>query len=276
MVLGNTSTRIIVSIIAIPLIIGACIYGGIPFLIFVLGIALISFWEFNKLVENKNSFPNFILGSLFIILIILNSYYGFTDFYVLTIISSSVILLFELFRNKESAILNVGSTFLGIFYLGLFSSSILLIREYYVNSEMLYSEGGYLLISIMVSIWVCDSAAFFLGSAFGKHKLFPRVSPNKSWEGAIAGFVFAIISMLVAKFLIMDLFSLVDAIIIGAIVGVIGQMGDLVESLIKRDADVKDSSAIIPGHGGIFDRFDSLLLTAPAVYFYLYYFVQKV
>jgi phosphatidate cytidylyltransferase len=273
MVLGNTATRIIVSLIAIPLIIAACLFGGIPFLIFVIGIAIISFWEFSKLAKNKKAHVNLVLGGLTVILIVANVYFKFVDFFILIIISSTLLLLVELFRNKESAIINVGSTFLGIFYLGLFSSTILLIREYFAHSEMLYSEGGYLIISIMVSIWVCDSAAFFLGSAFGKHKLFPRVSPNKSWEGAIAGFVFAIIAMIVAKATVIDLLTLTDAIVIGVIVGVIGQMGDLVESLVKRDAGVKDSSAIIPGHGGIFDRFDSLLLAAPVVYIYLYFVI---
>jgi phosphatidate cytidylyltransferase len=148
-----------------------------------------------------------------------------------------------------------------------------LIREIFSQSELLYSEGGYLIISIMIAIWVCDSAAFFIGSAFGKHKLFPRVSPNKSWEGAVAGFVFAIVSMIAAKAIFLDILTLTDSIIIGTIVGTVGQIGDLVESLVKRDAGVKDSSAIIPGHGGIFDRFDSLLFTAPVVYIYLHFTV---
>jgi len=271
MAFGNTSIRILVSVIAVPLILALCIYGKIPFLLFVLGIATLSYWEFSKLVKNKNAHPNIVLGILSIILIIINFYFRFTDFFILLIFSSVIILLAELFRNKESAILNLGSTFLGILYLGGFSSTILLIREYFSTSELLYSEGGYLIISIMVSIWVCDSAAFFLGTAFGKNKLFPRVSPNKSWEGAIAGFIFSVVTMIVAKATVLDQFTLLNAIVIGIIVGVIGQLGDLVESLVKRDAKVKDSSAIIPGHGGIFDRFDSLLLTAPVVYIYLYF-----
>ncbi len=269
MALNNTATRIIVSIIAIPLIIIACIYGKIPFLIFVLGIGTISFWEFSEMVKNKNAYTNFIVGVIGIFAIILNAYFKFLEFYNLFIAITIVLFLYELFRNKSSVILNVGATLLGIFYLGLFSSSILMIREYFSELEMFYSEGGYIVISIMVSIWVCDSAAFFIGSAFGKHKLFPRVSPNKSWEGAIAGFVFSVITMIAAKALVLDSISLNSAIIIGVIIGVIGQLGDLVESLIKRDAGVKDSSGIIPGHGGIFDRFDSLLLTAPVVYLYL-------
>ncbi len=274
MALGNTTTRIIVSIIAIPLIIGASLLGGIPFLIFTLGIALISFWEFSEMVKKKEAYPNFILGAFVISLIILNVYFEFMELYVLVLCAAIIILITELFRNKVSATINIGVTLLGIFYLGLFSSSILLIREIFSQSELIYSEGGYLIISIMIAIWICDSAAFFIGSAIGKHKLFPRVSPNKSWEGAIAGFVFAVISMIASKALFLDVLTLTDAIIIGTIVGSIGQIGDLVESLVKRDAGVKDSSSIIPGHGGIFDRFDSLLFTAPAVYIYLHFTVS--
>jgi phosphatidate cytidylyltransferase len=131
-----------------------------------------------------------------------------------------------------------------------------------------------LIIAIFASIWVCDSAAYFIGSAVGKHKLFPRVSPNKSWEGAIAGFIFAVITLIAAHTLLLDEISMVDAVIIGIIVGVFGQFGDLIESLVKRDAGVKDSSSIIPGHGGIFDRFDSILFSAPCIFLYIHLFVQ--
>ena len=271
MALGNTATRIIVSIIAIPLILAICIYGKIPFLIFTSIIGLVSFWEFKHIARNKNIHVNFYIGAIAILALVINAYYPFIEFYTLTVIFVSIILLTELFRNKGSAILNSGSTLLGLFYLGLFTSTLVLIRENYADSEIIYNEGGYLIISIMASIWICDSAAFFIGSAFGKHKLFPRVSPNKSWEGAVAGFVFAVIAMIAAKAIVLDQLNLINVIVIGILVGIVGQIGDLVESLIKRDAGVKDSSALIPGHGGIFDRFDSLLFTSPAVYIYLYF-----
>jgi len=103
----------------------------------------------------------------------------------------------------------------------------------------------------------------------GKHKLFPRVSPQKSWEGAVFGFVFSILTMLLAKVIILDFLSWTSVVILGIIIGIIGQIGDLVESLFKRDAGVKDSSNLIPGHGGIFDRFDSLLYSAPVILLYL-------
>jgi phosphatidate cytidylyltransferase len=122
-------------------------------------------------------------------------------------------------------------------------------------------------------IWICDTAAFHFGVALGKHKLFPRVSPNKSWEGSIFGFIFAIATAVAAKYIVLDYLSLPQSVVIGCIVGIFGQLGDLIESLLKRDAGVKDSSHIIPGHGGAFDRFDSLLLTAPLVYLYIDFIV---
>jgi phosphatidate cytidylyltransferase len=102
----------------------------------------------------------------------------------------------------------------------------------------------------------------------------PRVSPNKSWEGAVAGFVFAVSGMIAARELVLDFLTMRDAVAIGFIVGLFGQIGDLIESLLKRDTHVKDSSSIIPGHGGILDRFDSLLFTAPIVYLYLTFFTK--
>lgn len=267
--LRNLTRRVIVSLIGIPLIVLVCIVGKIPFLIFVLGIGLVSFHEFTKMVRNKHSFPNLLIGWLTVGIIILNEYSPFINLHILILLTVSILLLIELFRNKESAISNLGSTLLGIFYIGFFSAAILNVREFYNESVFTYNQGGYLIISILASIWICDSAAYFIGSAYGKNKLMPRVSPNKSWEGAVAGFVFSIIGMVAAHSIILDFIELRNVIVIGIIVGTFGQLGDLIESLIKRDARVKDSSNILPGHGGILDRFDSLLFSAPVVYLYL-------
>lgn len=274
MKLNNTLTRTIVALIGIPFIIAACYFGKELFLIFVLAIGIISFHEFSKMVLNKKSHVNIPAGITSVAVIILNSYYGFIEFEILILIIVPLLLFMELFRNKESAILNLGSALLGIFYIGLFASSILKIREFFGFSNQLYIQGGLLIISVLISIWACDSGAFFIGSAVGKHKLFPRVSPKKSWEGAIAGFLFSVLAMIALRSIFLDFLSLRDVIIIGLISGIFGQIGDLIESLIKRDASVKDSSSLIPGHGGIFDRFDSLLFTAPLVYIYLRFFVQ--
>lgn len=271
--MSNTSQRILVSVIAIPLIIAACFLGEEFFLLFTLGIGVLSFIEFSNMSKQKGSYSNLYVGLVSVAVIIINSFYGFIDFQILVFAIIFILFFAELFRNKDSAVNNIGSTLIGIFYIGLFSSSLILIREHFNYSGFIYDQGGYLIISLLITIWVCDSAAFFLGTAFGKHKIFPRVSPKKSVEGAIAGLVFSIITMLAAKLIIVEFLSWADSIAIGFIVGVIGQAGDFVESLLKRDTGVKDSSSIIPGHGGIFDRFDSLLFSAPVIYIYLHYFI---
>ena len=268
MSISNTATRIIVSVIAIPAIVLACYFGEYYFFAFVLVIGIISYYEFWLFVKKKDINANLIVGIISVGVIITNSYNSIIAHYPLLIIILLLLTTIELFRNKNSAIINLGTTLLGILYFGLFASALLSIREIY---QFDYAQGGLLIISIFASIWICDSAAFFGGTALGKHKLFPRVSPNKSWEGAIFGLLFAVIAMVISKVIVLDFLSWLDVITIGLIVGIIGQIGDLIESLFKRDAGVKDSSTLIPGHGGIFDRFDSLLYSAPAVFLYIKY-----
>jgi phosphatidate cytidylyltransferase len=270
--LSNNATRIIVSIFAIPVILAASYFGGIYFFLFTLIISLAAYYEFVLLAKNKGAKANLWFGFLAIILLLINQFKVFIDFFSIILSIVFVLTLIELFRNKGSAILNIGATLLGIFYIGLFAAALFSIREIYPHIDEIYLRGGYLVIAIFATIWICDSAAYYGGTALGKHKLFPRVSPNKSWEGAVFGFVFAIIAMVLAKIIVLNFLSWSTTIAIGIIIGIFGQIGDLIESLIKRDADVKDSSAIIPGHGGIFDRFDSLLYTAPIILIYLKYF----
>jgi len=270
--LSENFKRIAVSFAAIPVIILASYFGGYYFLTFVLFISIAAYYEFVSFCKKKAINANLWLASFIILVLIINQFRHFIDVYTIIIISSLLLLIFELFRNKGSAILNLGAAYLGIFYIGLFSTALLGLREFYPNVDELYVRGGYLVISILASIWLGDSAAYYGGTAIGRHKLFPRVSPNKSWEGAIFGFIFSIGAMILARLIVLDFLSWNNIIVIGIIIGIVGQVGDLIESLLKRDAGVKDSSAIIPGHGGVFDRFDSLLFVAPAVWFYLRYF----
>ena len=203
----------------------------------------------------------------------------------------TLVMLVELFRNKGSVFLNAGFTIFGVMYVGLFLASLTGIRELYgaefpyhlaiqffPNASSLtdetihattYTWGGLTIISILVSIWMCDTMAYFGGLSMGRHKLFPRVSPNKSWEGAAWGFFGAVITMMIFQYYFLPYLKLHQAIIIGVIIGVFGQIGDLIESLLKRDAGVKDSSGLIPGHGGVFDRFDSLIFVSPMLYLYI-------
>jgi phosphatidate cytidylyltransferase len=262
--MSNGLLRVIVSVIAIPGILAASYFGGYFFLFFVLAIALISVYEFGILVRGKNSRVNLSAGIIAVLALLLNTFFRVVDNYLFLLVIIAALSIIELFRNKDSAILNLAGTLLVIFYIGLFSSALILLREFYPSHDD-YSKGGWIIVSVFATIWICDSAAYYIGTAFGKHKLFPRVSPKKSWEGAIAGFVFAILAMVISKNIIIDFLSWNSVIGIGMIVGILGQVGDLIESLFKRDSGVKDSSNLIPGHGGIFDRFDSLIFSSPFI-----------
>jgi phosphatidate cytidylyltransferase len=158
--------------------------------------------------------------------------------------------------------------FFGAVYVGGLMGFLIAIRMWNRGTEM----GADLLMMLLVMIWAGDSFAYFVGKSFGRHKLSPVISPNKTWEGAVAGFVFGIVAAVVCKFTFVRELDLMDAIGLGATVGVSGQIGDLCESIIKRAVKVKDSGGIIPGHGGMLDRVDSLLFAAPAMYYYLSFF----
>lgn len=212
---------------------------------------------------------------------------------ILYLVALPLIMTIELFRGKPGALMNIATTLFGASYAGLFLGSLVGLRELFIPEDfpvyayfpvhgtavpddvagLLYRWGGYTVITLFASIWVCDSAAYFVGRSFGRHRLFVRVSPNKTWEGAAAGFLAALGVFQLARVLVLPYMSVADALVCGIIAGACGQIGDLAESLLKRDAGVKDSSSLIPGHGGVLDRFDSLLFVAPLVFVYLDFIV---
>ena len=122
---------------------------------------------------------------------------------------------------------------------------------------------------LFIVTWATDTGAYFVGSAIGRHKLYQKISPKKSVEGAVAGLVMAVVMAVACRYWFIKELSLHDAVALGAILGVVGQLGDLAESMIKRSARVKDSGGIFPGHGGLLDRLDSMMLNAPALYYYM-------
>ena len=142
--------------------------------------------------------------------------------------------------------------------------------------KLTYPEWGIFILLIFISVWICDTAAYFFGKAFGKHKLMPKVSPKKSWEGAIAGFVMGSIAYIGLNHYFLRDIPLTNIVIMAMLINTFCQVGDLIESQIKRDAGVKDSSAILPGHGGILDRFDGILFVMPAIFAYLIYILLDI
>jgi len=266
--------RVLVAIFGIPIIVFLVYTGGLAFVGLVLLVNLLSQYEFYKLTELKQMLPLKILGLAGTVLITISFYYfGLEKSWLIILILFYITLIIELFRNKASATLNISATAWGVFYPTVFFCFHILIRELPNSFQLDYAIGAKWIMFMLITIWICDTAAYFIGSAIGKHKLFERISPHKTMEGAIAGFFFALITAyLLHQFYLKEL-HLIHCLVIGFIIGIMSQVGDLVESLFKRDAGVKDTSGILPGHGGFLDRFDAPLFVAPLVYLYLRFIV---
>jgi len=240
----------------------------------VISLVFLGMHEFYNLAIQKVTNPEKIIGISTGVTVCLMMYFGQVHHLWILFISAFLALItVELFRNEVGPLLNVSTTFAGIFYIGATFGCLILIRELPNLVDVKYILGGYFVILTFLSIWVCDSAAYILGARFGKHKLFERVSPNKTVEGTVFGFLFALLTAFLCHLFFLKEVPLIHLLAVGAICGSFGQVSDLIESLFKRDARVKDSSDIIPGHGGILDRFDSEIVVAPLVYFYLKFIV---
>ena len=274
--MNNFFQRLLVAVVGIPILLGAAIAGGIWFFLVMQIIAVGVLYELYRLAEKKQTHPHYIIGlaGLTGILIffgypslseIFNMNQGMSEAYnfitVVAIFFVLISIVYELYRYTGSSFLNIGTTMFGVLYVGVGLGTFIGLRELF--------DSGAIIILIFISIWVCDTAAYLGGIAIGKHKLYTAVSPNKTVEGAVFGFVFAIITSIVCKYIFVGDISFFDAFMIGLIVGIVGQVGDLAESMLKRDVGVKDSSSFFPGHGGFLDRFDSVMFVAPAVYLYV-------
>ena len=264
--------RILTILISVPIIFGCTYYGGIPFLVLVLSLALISINEFYSLMKRKGYSPQFSIGNFFTIFFIVFAYYALKRNWEpahSAILTCAAIITFSsgiFFKKVQDAIPNIAVTLLGIFYIGWLFSYLMFIRP--------LTEHGAYIFFLMLTIWANDITAYLVGSRFGRIKLSPYISPKKTVEGAVAGFVVCVGAAALFSTFMVEI-SLVDSIFLGITVGIMAQVSDLVESLIKRDAGVKDSSSIVPGHGGVLDRMDSFILTAPIMYYYISWVILR-
>ena len=262
---SNLTKRVIVAIIAVPLIVLIVIAGGNYFTGFLLLIQLIILYEFYDMFKSKNFFPLKLFSLLFSIIIFLSIFT--TKISPVPTITIFFVFVFaiEIFRGEKRSPLNPFISFSGILYI---TVPIILFNMIRTSGEQ--NTGMYRILMIFVLIWVCDIFAYFGGKLFGRNKL-SDISPNKTIEGSFAGLIFTLIFGIIIHFIFPMKISFMDAAISALIIGLFGQVGDLFESSIKRYCEVKDSSDIIPGHGGFFDRFDSLLFTSPLLYIYFFY-----
>lgn len=296
--MGELTKRVLVAAVGIPLAAVLVYLGGIAYWSAACIISGLALWEFYRMTEVKGIKANKIVGLLFAFAIQSVFYLNhnrsnvasvFVATLFVTLFFVMVAFISELFSKNDNPINNIATTIMGVLYIGFPMAALIGIREFALFAAQRtdqvpvghYSEilkafaqmndlsWAMFTLFTMGAVWICDSGAYFVGKSMGKHKLLERVSPKKSWEGAIGGFIFTIICYTALLSFFIPAFPTLHAGIIGALIGVVGQVGDLAESLLKRDAGVKDSSKLIPGHGGILDRFDSILFVAPTVYLYL-------
>jgi phosphatidate cytidylyltransferase len=261
--------RLISAVCILPPLILLVRYGSsahfLLLLTLVVGVALI---EFYRMLAAKG-FPCWEwLGVGIGLVLPLAFYVGGTASHA--VVASAIILSFimSLFARQELAtsLQSVAFTLLGVFYIGWLLSHVILLR--------LLTEGTYYVFYIFGVVWLGDAAAMGVGIWLGRRKLAPTISPRKTIEGAIGGGIGSICAALVGGIWFLQQITLIQCLAIGGILAVLGQLGDLSESLLKRSAGVKDSGVIIPGHGGILDKVDGILFGAPALYYYVLYVIR--
>lgn len=243
---------------------------GILFLI----IAVLGLWEFYINLEKGGYQPQKYLGTILGAFIFVANFFFAESLaknenikltWVLYLIPvSCVFFLVELYKKNENPFTNISFTLSGVIYIA-FPFALLNYIVMFPNTDFYHPE---IFIGFLFLIWAGDIGAFFVGKKFGKHKLFERISPKKTWEGFFGGLGLAMIVATVISFYFVSI-SLFDWLALSIIISIFGTLGDLVESQFKRGLGVKDSGKILPGHGGILDRFDSLMLSTPFVFSYM-------
>ena len=267
--MNNFFTRALTGALFVIVLLGSITLSKYTFSILFLIIAILGIGEFYKVSEKNDTLKlHKTIGTLTAILIFsgcaLASWLGDFRIVIINIPILFSIFIVELYSKSLNPFSNIAYTMLGILYVAIPLSLL----NFIVFYNSFYHPN--ILIGFLLILWASDTGAYLVGSLIGKTKLFERISPKKTWEGSLGG---ALCSLLVAYF-ISNYFTdlrLIDWIIIAMILIIIGTLGDLVQSLYKRSYNIKDSGNILPGHGGILDRFDSLLLSTPFVFTYLYF-----
>jgi phosphatidate cytidylyltransferase len=275
--LSNLAARVLVAVIAIPLVVGAVYAGGIVLAV-VLGIAsALAARELYGIAEHGGYTPLARTGTLIAFLMPIGVHYFHVGRFVPPEIALGAMIIIAIFalalfrRSVEERPLGAAAvTLLGVMYTAGFLSFAYALR--YHNYVVTARAGSALVFYPFVLTWISDTAGYFVGRAFGRAKLMPSVSPGKTREGAIGALAFCMLaSWAYAHWALVPLASLdlrpATALLFGALIGAAVQIGDLVESLLKREGGVKDSSHLLPGHGGMLDRIDGMLFALPVAYF---------
>jgi phosphatidate cytidylyltransferase len=281
--MGNFWVRTITGLSMVFILLATLWFSGWVFMIVFLIINIFGLWEFYGIITNEHCQPQ--------------KYYGIAAGGLLYAATSLACLvpspladqhwvscipliiliplfflsfIIEIYRKKSNPLINIAVTIVGFLYISLPFSLLI----FFTRTDELHFWGmPVILVGYFLFTWINDTGAYLYGNHFGKHKFFERISPKKTWEGTIAGAILTLLSAFILYFIVNDL-PLIDWLVLACLVLFFGTHGDLVESLLKRSLKIKDSGNILPGHGGILDRFDTILISAPFVF--LYFFIRHV
>lgn len=257
--------RIITGVVAAALFIPFVIYGGAPFAVVISALAIIGFYEILKMKGiSIFSIPGLIGALALLILVVPNDWSNeivdllqYDSKYTIVYGLTALLLIYIVLVKNKMTFDEVGLILLSAFYVGLGF-------HYFIETRFIGLE---YVVFVLLVVWTTDSGAYFVGRKLGKNKLWPEISPKKTVEGFVGGIVIAVLFAIAMQLVYPFAQSWLQLIVVTIIASIVGQMGDLVESAIKRHYGVKDSGNILPGHGGILDRFDSLLFVVPLLHF---------
>jgi phosphatidate cytidylyltransferase len=261
---SNLQQRVIAAVVGVGIILSAILYGDWTFMLLFCAISILTQLEFYKLLGLDGNQPLAYYGTLcgvsisVLAFLVEKGILPFENYFLISPLATMIFFIKLYKKDDLKPFQNIAFTFLGIIYVAIPFAllSVLAMRGGTYNHEIV--------LGCLFLLWASDSGAYFAGTYFGKRKLFERISPKKSWEGAIGGALAAAVVAFVLG-LYFKSYAPWHWYCIGAIIVVAGTLGDLVESLFKRSIAIKDSGSVIPGHGGFLDRFDGLLLSTPFI-----------
>tara|TARA_R100001143_G_C3361295_1_gene136448 strand:+ start:9762 stop:10571 length:810 start_codon:yes stop_codon:yes gene_type:complete len=267
--LSELKTRVLIAIPLAILVLGITWLGGLFFELLFGAIALITIWEVHRLLKMAGS-EGFFYLSILIAATIWNA--PLLPYYVVSTLAIIILLI------SVGTVIGTKNNFKERWFSTLFTgiyAPVGFLMMVHIRNLGIESEGLWLTLTLFLMIWGNDIFAYFGGKTFGKRPLAPKISPKKTWEGFWWGFAGSAVGFLIVFLLAnpypLSIWSIVPAVLI---ISIMGPLGDITASSLKRRANVKDSSSILPGHGGFFDRFDSLILSAPFLFFFFFYMLR--
>jgi phosphatidate cytidylyltransferase len=283
------NSRLITAAVALPVLIASIVVPQLKFLFVALAMAaiVIALYEFWFLCRRVGAKPDVVVGYATVAALFVVFFFNWIELlYLIVPLFIVAALAAEMLRGApfDKMVLSVGSTVLGVFYVAFLGSHLVGVRTGFTNlfgetdtylvGDAFFSHtlSTHLLSFFFLVLMGSDTGAYYTGRALGRHKLAPAVSPGKTWEGAAGGMVASLLMAALSHFWFFPELSLPVALALAGMMNVLGVVGDLTESALKRGANAKDAAQILPGHGGLLDRLDSLLFNAPLLYYFALYY----